>query len=250
MARRTSKPTNTWAQRASAASAGRSRTDPATASSDESPTPSRVSTPPRSPRKAHVGDALRAAAHEVSRHRALGIIVLAAALVVAVVLLVAQNWGGPDADAETRTGATVTGETDPMSMGTSDGEALPCEEIRTPQRTQSRGDGDTASAEGMIVAYEHAFFDRRDVAAMVAMTSPGPDVASADALAAGIASVDPNTSWCVTVTPEGAPDVYRAEIRFLTGDSDVVQWNQTMTVVRRDAADPQSWTITAVRALS
>lgn len=252
MARKNSKPTNTWAQRASAAGTGQSRTAPTHSPSDDRPTLAHAPRPQgtqRTQRRVDVAEAFRATSRALSKHRKLGMIAVAVALVLAVVLIAAQNWTG--SDAETRTDVTVTDEADPMAMGiSSDGAALPCEEIRTPQRTQSRGTGDTGSAEGFIIAYEHAFFDRRDPSAMVSMTSPGPDVASADALAAGIAGVDPNTPWCVTVTPEGTPDVYRAEIRFLAADSEVAQWNQTMTVVRRDAADAGSWTITAVRALS
>lgn len=253
MARKNSKPTNTWAQRASAASAGQNRTAPTHSPSDERPTLAQATPQPQSrqrpARSVDIAEAFRTASRTLSQHRKLGMIAVAAALVLAVVLIAAQNWTG--SGTETRADVTVTDEADPMVMETSsDGAALPCEEIRTPQRTQSSGTGDTDTAEGLIVAYEHAFFDRRDPSAMVAMTSPGPDVASADALASGIAAVDPNTPWCVTVTPEGTPDVYRAEIRFLAADSEVAQWNQTMTVVRRDAADAGSWTITAVRALS
>ncbi|MFT7022396.1 MAG: hypothetical protein ACJA07_001480 [Rhodococcus sp. (in: high G+C Gram-positive bacteria)] len=252
MARKNSKPTNTWAQRASAASVGQNRITPAHPPSHERSTLARapqVQRTQRPQRRVDIAEALRAASCALSKHRKLCMIAVAVALALAVVLIAAQNWTG--SDAATRADVTVTDEADPMAMGTnSDGAGLPCEEIRTPQRTQSSGAGDTDSAVGLIIAYEHAFFDRRDPSAMVAMTSPGPDVASADALAAGIATVDPNTPWCVTVTPEGTPDVYRAEIRFLAADSEVAQWNQTMTVVRRDAADAGSWTITAVRALS
>lgn len=242
MAKRNSKPTNTWAQRTG------NQTAPIAPSRSTSPSESSTDSewrPPVRDRRISLMFVRDALGNRVNA-RVIGGIAAAAAIIVAVVVIAVFTMQG-EPDPTARADIVITDIANPMAAQSDS--ALPCEEISTPQRTQSRGTGDRTGPAQLIIAYENAFFDRRDPAAMVAMTSPGPEVASADALAAGIAAVEPGAAWCVTITPEATPDVYTAAIRFVDGDDGVVRWNQSMTVTLRDPAVPDSWTITSVRAL-
>ena len=110
---------------------------------------------------------------------------------------------------------------------------------------QSNGVGDRMSAQGLIIAYEHAFFVERDPVAMAQMTTPGRAVAGEEALAAGLEQIPVGTPWCVTIKSSDQPSIYQVSIRYVDGD-DVVQWKQRMTVIKRNADIADSWTITAV----
>ncbi|WP_433574916.1 hypothetical protein [Nocardia brasiliensis] len=66
--------------------------------------------------------------------------------------------------------------------------------------TVSDGAGDTRSPAGVIVAFEHAYYVRRDAGAALALVAAEAGLVG-DALAAGIASIPAGTTHCVAVTP-------------------------------------------------
>ncbi|MBF6095751.1 hypothetical protein [Nocardia cyriacigeorgica] len=60
--------------------------------------------------------------------------------------------------------------------------------------------GDDASLTGVIAAFEHAYYVRRDPAAAMGVLAPDTGI-TAEALAAGIASIPTGTTHCVAITP-------------------------------------------------
>lgn len=80
--------------------------------------------------------------------------------------------------------------------------------------TVTDGPGDRESAAGVVAAFEHAYYQLRDVDAAMAVLTPQTRIDPA-ALGAGIASIPPGTHHCVAITPIApqALDVHVAEIR-------------------------------------
>jgi hypothetical protein len=63
--------------------------------------------------------------------------------------------------------------------------------------------GDRSSGTGVIAAYEAAYFTARDPKAALDVTDRGPGVPSQARLADAIATLAPNTPWCVSITDSG-----------------------------------------------
>lgn len=78
--------------------------------------------------------------------------------------------------------------------------------------TITDGTGDTRSVPGVIAAFEHAYYQRRDAEAALRLVAPEAGLA-ADSLAAGIASIPAGTTHCVAITPiaETAAEVHLVE---------------------------------------
>lgn len=134
----------------------------------------------------------------------------------------------------------------PATIDTSaNGSLLECQEVRTPELTESSGDGDQISPEGLIIAYEHAFFTDRDAARMVSMSVPSPTVATEEQLASSIKNMPIDSPWCVSITPAAGPDNFDVAVRFIEADGvTVTTWNQTMTVAKTDG---DAWKIVSVQ---
>lgn len=174
------------------------------------------------------------------------------ALGVGVTMLaVGGGDGGQPSGATQAAGGAAGGDSSSsmaqVSQASGETGVLACPEITRPDLRQSRGSGDRTSAQGLIIAYEHAFFVRRDPAAMVAMTTPGPQVVGEQALAKGLAQIPVGTEWCVAIGASVKPNVYPVTIRFVQSDGRTVgTWTQEMTVVKQSPTASNSWTITAV----
>ncbi|WP_331761203.1 hypothetical protein OG225_42805 (plasmid) [Nocardia sp. NBC_01377] len=63
--------------------------------------------------------------------------------------------------------------------------------------------GDRATGQGVIAAYEHAFFVARDPRAALDVTDRGPGLPAEPQLAQGIAAVPVGAPWCVSITDMG-----------------------------------------------
>ncbi|WP_336873501.1 hypothetical protein [Rhodococcus qingshengii] len=172
-----------------------------------------------------------------------GAALLAVVLLVAVVVGITTMLGGGDnnvtaAGANPQTPSTIATSSSSNSL-------LNCQEIRSPERSESSGRGDTESADGVIIAYEYAFFVARDARAMVDLSVPSPTVATEDQLATSINAMPVDTPWCVNITPATDPDKFDVAVRFVEADgTTVTTWNQTMTVLK--SAEGQ-WNIIAVQ---
>lgn len=138
---------------------------------------------------------------------------------------------------ETRTPSTISTSThDPV---------LTCREVSTTERTESSGEGDPSRPEGLIVAYEHAFFAARDAARMVSMSIPSATVATEEQLASSIKNLAVDSPWCVSISPTDESDTFDVAVRFVESDGETVTtWNQMMTVARDSDA---AWKIVSVR---
>ncbi|WP_422333674.1 hypothetical protein [Rhodococcus sp. (in: high G+C Gram-positive bacteria)] len=143
-------------------------------------------------------------------------------------------------------GAGAVSPQTPATIDTSSSHSvLGCQEIRSPERSESSGQGDTDSPDGLIIAYEHAFFDARDARGMVSLSVPSPSVATEEQLAASIKEMPVDTPWCVSITPAAEPDSFDVSVRFVESDgTTVTTWNQTMTVVKNPEGQ---WNIVGVR---
>lgn len=170
------------------------------------------------------------------------------AALLAVVLLVAAVVGITTmlGDGDNNVTAAGANPQTPSTIATSSSNSLlNCQEIRSPERSESSGRGDTESADGVIIAYEYAFFVARDARAMVDLSVPSPTVATEDQLATSINAMPVDTPWCVNITPATDPDKFDVAVRFVEADgTTVTTWNQTMTVLK--SAEGQ-WNIIAVQ---
>ncbi|WP_051027281.1 hypothetical protein [Nocardia higoensis] len=90
--------------------------------------------------------------------------------------------------------------------------------------------GDTRSMPGVIAAFEHAYYRRRDAAAALGLVAPEAGLTT-DALAAGIASIPAGTTHCVAITPiaETAAEVHLAELHLDGSRVDYLQLINTRT---------------------
>lgn len=97
-------------------------------------------------------------------------------------------------------------------------------------KLQGADAGDPNTSKGVIMAYEHAFFVRRDPAAMVAMTRPGPYVADESTLAKGLEDLPEDTAWCVTIMPSATVGTFDVTLRYQPKGGEIVTWRQDMSV--------------------
>jgi hypothetical protein len=88
--------------------------------------------------------------------------------------------------------------------------------------------GDQASAEGVIAAFEHAYYLQRSGAAVRALVAPGAPFNSAEAIQRGIDSVPAGTTYCLTVTGV-APDTYSIGLTEYAPGGEEKQYLQKVT---------------------
>ncbi|MFC9553664.1 hypothetical protein ACFTWF_22685 [Rhodococcus sp. NPDC056960] len=88
--------------------------------------------------------------------------------------------------------------------------------------------GDQASAEGVIAAFEHAYYVQRSGAAVRALVAPGVPFNSAEAVQRGIDSVPAGTTYCLTVTGI-APDTYSIGLTEYAPGGEEKQYLQKVT---------------------
>lgn len=88
--------------------------------------------------------------------------------------------------------------------------------------------GDQTSAEGVIAAFEHAYYAQRSGAAVRALVAPGAPFNSAEAIQGGIDSVPARTTYCLTVTGV-APQTYSIGLTEYAPGGDEKQYLQKVT---------------------
>lgn len=88
--------------------------------------------------------------------------------------------------------------------------------------------GDQGSAEGVIAAFEHAYYVRRSGAAVRTLVTPGAPFNSAEAIQRGIDSVPAGTTYCLTVTGV-APDTYSIGLTEYAPGGEEKQYLQKVT---------------------
>ncbi|MFE3444966.1 hypothetical protein ACFXNW_18195 [Nocardia sp. NPDC059180] len=104
--------------------------------------------------------------------------------------------------------------------------------------------GDDASLTGVIAAFEHAYYVRRDPAAALDVLAPDTGI-TAEALAAGIASIPPGSTHCVAITPiaDTAAEIHLVELH---PDRSRVDYLQVVNVAPR-ADRPRAVCITNIQ---
>ncbi|MGW4369208.1 hypothetical protein ACWEKT_26535 [Nocardia takedensis] len=130
------------------------------------------------------------------------------ALVVAAVLaltLTLTRWDSAEPDHPTEQSVGVA--TPPASTSTP---AAACAGLSGAVVTDTAGD--SRSMAGVIAAFEHAYYQRRDAEAALRLVAPEAGLVP-EALAAGIASIPTGSTHCVAITPvaEATAEVHLVE---------------------------------------
>lgn len=74
-----------------------------------------------------------------------------------------------------------------------------CTEVSEPGHRRGNGPGDTATAEGLVLAFEHAYYVRRDAGAAVALVAEDSGIEAGTLAEEGIALLPAGTTHCVDV---------------------------------------------------
>ncbi|MET7772093.1 hypothetical protein [Nocardia sp. NPDC005366] len=135
----------------------------------------------------------RTAGHP-ARLRWIGIAVGVA--LVAAVAIVAAVFRSGSSEPDTTTAASTALAAPPTTTTTA--AAAACTGLSGAVITDSAGD--RRSLPGVVAAFEHTYYQRRDAAAALGLVAPEAGLV-AEALAAGIASIPPGTTHCVAITP-------------------------------------------------
>lgn len=110
-----------------------------------------------------------------------------------------------------------------------------CEEVQTPGRVVSASAGDRATAIGVILFQQYAWYELRDADAVRSVLAADAVAASVEATRAAIATTPAGTRHCVTITPStgGRFSVHVAERH---PDDSEVSWDQVVSTAERDGA--------------
>lgn len=76
-----------------------------------------------------------------------------------------------------------------------------CTATRTSGLVRGNGTGATTSGPDAILAFQHAYYSLRDGNQARALVAPDSSVPPADVIQAGISTIPPGTTYCVTITP-------------------------------------------------
>ncbi|WP_280186522.1 MULTISPECIES: hypothetical protein [Nocardia] len=181
----------------------------------------------------------RRAAQAMRRRRAFERIASAAGTVAAVAVVGGGAWlalaGGQNSSAASKPAPTAVPavETTPPSART----AAPawCEEVQTPGRVVSASAGDRASAIGVILFQQYAWYELRDAEAVRSVLAADAVAASVEATRAAIATTPAGTRHCVTITPITG-DRFSVHVAERHPDESEVSWDQVITTAQRDGA--------------
>lgn len=181
----------------------------------------------------------RRADHAMRRRRAFERFASAAGTVAAVAVVGGGAWlalaGGQNSSAAPKPAPTAVPavETTPPSART----AAPvwCEEVQTPGRVVSASAGDRATAIGVILFQQYAWYELRDADAVRSVLAADAVAASVEATRAAIATTPAGTRHCVTITPVTG-DRFSVHIAERHPDESEVSWDQVVTTAQRDGA--------------
>lgn len=118
---------------------------------------------------------------------------------------------------------------DPVSLDSVAPTARPSSSSATAAQAECPAEqGDQASAEGVIAAFEHAYYVQRSGPEVRALVAPGAPFNSAEAVQRGIDSVPVGTTYCLTVTGV-APDTYSIGLTEYAPSGEEKQYLQKVT---------------------
>lgn len=170
--------------------------------------------------------------------------VLPAAMVGVLVVLVGGaglvlasqlSGGGDEATDITADLAEIEGKSDaaPASAATTptgQASAFECSESKSSGTVTGSGEGDTESVAGVVLAFEHAYYDERDAEEALSLTSDDSALVNEEALQKGIDSVPSDTEHCVSITADG--DTARVELTEARPSAAPETFVQTITTSR------------------
>lgn len=189
------------------------------------PTPSRTERRPRSRRRA--GLALAAAG--LAAILAIGVTGLL------VVLRTADSTDTPDSRAQASPPATEVATASTATAGDTD-----CPSTVNGRVTTGRDAGDQESGAGVIKAFDHAYYVRRDGAAARALGTPNARIGTAAQMQTYIDQLPAKTRHCLTITDE-SKGLYTVEL------SEIPPGGGAPTVIRQriqtTTADGKSWIV-------
>lgn len=145
--------------------------------------------------------------------------VLAAVVVLVAIGLVATTFGVEDTsatDTTVATPSTTVGAGSTTVAATLPVWGLPgCEAFRSATITISAEPGDTRTAQGAILGFEHSYFVARDAAKVRSFVTADAHVGDQAALADGIAGLPADVRYCVHITRGHATDlsVWNVDLR-------------------------------------
>lgn len=105
-----------------------------------------------------------------------------------------------------------------------------CEESDSGDTVTGAGAGDSKSVDGVVMAFEHAYYNERDAKKALSLTSKDSPMVDAKALQEGIDSVPRGTEYCVSITTTG--DEARVELTEARPSAVPETFTQTITTSR------------------
>lgn len=105
-----------------------------------------------------------------------------------------------------------------------------CEESDSGDTVTGAGAGDSKSVDGVVLAFEHAYYNERDAKKALSLTSKDSPMVDAKALQEGIDSVPRGTEYCVSITTKG--DEARVELTEARPSAAPETFTQTITTSR------------------
>lgn len=108
--------------------------------------------------------------------------------------------------------------------------AFECKESDSGDTVTGAGTGDTKSVDGVVLAFEDAYYNERDAKKALSLTSKDSLMVDAKALQEGIDSVPRGTEYCVSITADG--DEARVEITEARPSAAPETFTQTITTSR------------------
>lgn len=108
--------------------------------------------------------------------------------------------------------------------------AFECKESDSGDTVTGDGAGDSKSVDGVVLAFEHAYYNERDAKKALSLTSKDSPMVDAKALQEGIDSVPRGTEYCVSITTDG--DEARVQITEARPSAAPETFTQTISTSR------------------
>ena len=125
-------------------------------------------------------------------------------------------------------------------------EAAACKDSTSADLVTGDGAGDRDSGPGVILAFEHAYYNERDAEKMIALTSKDSPIRDVDALQEGIDSNPRDLTHCVRVAATDEDDEWLVEITQTATGSEPETITQRITTTKEDG----QWSVVKIEQAS
>ena len=139
------------------------------------------------------------------RSKALFVGVVCAALVVIAggALGLATLIGGAESSSEAAPLTAPPAADKPGDSAVAVSDSAECQSSTSETVTTGNGEGGTDSVEGVVLAFQHAYYVERDAEQMEPLLAKDSQITDLDALQKGIDSVARGTTHCLRISPKG-----------------------------------------------